>query len=420
MFTVLQTFLRRSIRRAWTASPVRATKGANEPRPRGTFPSRPHPRLELCYVTDPKQLEQQALAAFQKRDRDAAGEHLRALAALDGRADASWGPLARMAMVCGETDAALALFRREAEPKPSNAPIQAEYAGLLAQANRMDEALEVSRRLVEMLPQNATALHLHGTLLSQIGDRGGAEDYLGRAVDEAELSGPSWLALSALKRFNPEDPDYKRMESLRERIGNTPEDNRPSFQYALGKARLDAGEERGFEALGAGADMVRGQRKHDVDANRKFAERLMDESRADASLTPSGLETDRPIFVSGLPRCGSTLVEQILSSHSGVAGGGELNLFRAALMPVGQPFPSTAELYEQRAGDTAWRDIGEAYLRMISERFGETGRVVDKTLNHSRHMAMLRHSCRMRRLSGCAATRPTRRYPATAPISRAA
>src|SRR5690606_16992079 len=111
-----------------------------------------------------------------------------------------------------------------------------------------------------------------------------------------------------------------------------------------------------------------------------------------ARLRPSG--NGRPaLFVNGLPRSGTTLVEQILVSHSRVAEGGEINLLRAALIPAGDRSLAGARRYEQRTAGKPdpWGALAGDYFRMLEMRFRTGELVVDKTLGQSHFMGLLLH-----------------------------
>jgi hypothetical protein len=80
----------------------------------------------------------------------------------------------------------------------------------------------------------------------------------------------------------------------------------------------------------------------------------------------------------------------MLVSHSAVTGGAELNLFRRAAMGVGSLLPDDQTAFARRPdAHAAWSAIGEAYLHLLCERFGPDGRVVDKTLSHSRLVGLI-------------------------------
>jgi hypothetical protein len=110
------------------------------------------------------------------------------------------------------------------------------------------------------------------------------------------------------------------------------------------------------------------------------------------SLPKSTVDSDRPIFVLGLPRSGTTLVEQILVSHSKVVDGAEANLFRPASMAIKGYTPDEVRAsFDRSDASTLPTRIAKAYLHLVDERFGKIGRVVDKTLNQTRYLGLIHH-----------------------------
>jgi hypothetical protein len=99
------------------------------------------------------------------------------------------------------------------------------------------------------------------------------------------------------------------------------------------------------------------------------------------------VDHSRVIFVTGLPRSGSTLVEQILVSHPDVHGGEELGLVRLLAQDIGGADAASFAAWLDRGGDP--NDLVRLYLRLASERMGAEGRFVDKTLDPAGSMGLL-------------------------------
>jgi hypothetical protein len=198
-----------------------------------------------------------------------------------------------------------------------------------------------------------------------------------------------------VKTFAPGDPDIAAMERLERQRGGAPE-MRASLHYALGKAAEDCGEvDRAFVWYARGAALQRQQRPFNVAGYRAAADRVIAEFTAAniARLRPSRLENQRSLFVTGLPRSGTTLTEQVLLGHSLVTDGAEVNLFRAALIPLLGGGIADALGYERRAdsGDP-WGDIGRDYGRLVDQRFRSPGLVVDKSLGQSLMIGPMLHA----------------------------
>ena len=187
--------------------------------------------------------------------------------------------------------------------------------------------------------------------------------------------GEYWLALAMIHKFAPGDSDLARMEALAPEMRRAPAGSQGAFFYALGKARHDCGDyERAFAAYSEGAAKMRAP--FEAAAMEQFAHDVIrDFTRENlARLTPSGCDSDRAIFVIGLPRSGTTLVEQILASHSAVAGGEEVNLFHSALIPAGDFSLQGGLDYQVRTADAdPWGEIARDYLAMLEQRFGRQG-----------------------------------------------
>lgn len=298
----------------------------------------------------------------------------------------------------GAVNLTIEAARRYAETKPQTLDRLLHYCSELATRGRYETCLEVLDLLPAAVQDGAAIAHLRATLALQLGDFAGAEPLARKAVELAPLVGQHWLSLAMMRKFGPDDPDLAQMDALRRQIDATPPVSQATYFYALGKACHDVGDyDRAYEAYSAGAAIKRTLEAFDAAGLEKFSSDVVrDFSPATlAALRPSGCASDRAIFVTGLPRSGTTLVEQILTSHSAVIGGGELNLFRAALFPVRDFSLAGAHAYEARARAAAdpWGDVARDYLDMLDERFRtRTGRIVDKTLNHSRFMGLILHA----------------------------
>ena len=341
-------------------------------------------------------LVNQALEAFKARDRDRAAGLLGQVVALNPPLGGSWGPVSRLANAVGEVSIAIAAAERHAAVDPSNPTPRLNLGQMLAHNGRQHQAQTVGEALVRDQPQNPAAWHFLGTCTAQLGDNAGAIRDLRHSI-ALPRSGVgaawAWLAITGAKTFKPGDPDIAAMQSLLNGLGRAPPDieARSALQYALGKAWDDVGEiDKAFAAYADGAAIVDASRKVDPEETDAFVDDVIAgfDTGMLARLPKSKVTSTRPIFVLGLPRSGTTLVEQILVSHADVLDGAELNLFRVAAMPIRSFVPDAIEAFAT-ADPTSFDRIGRAYLHLLDERFGPEGRVVDKTLNHSRYLGLI-------------------------------
>ena len=336
-----------------------------------------------------------ALKAFEARDRP---EAARLLAALDAEAPPlgdTWRSVSGLAMTIGELDLAASAARRYAALAPTDVGRRLALGGLLAQGGQVDAAVGEAETLLRGRPDHPAILHFLGTCYAQLGREAEAEQALRAAITllPPAAAAWSWLTLADLKRFGPNDPDTAALRAAVSHV-NARDEAGSILRYALGKALTDAGlVDEGFEAYLEGARAAARLRAYDPGPARRLVSDIVGGLDADffAALPPSRASGARPIFVLGLPRSGSTLVEQILASHSGVRGGAELNLFRTAAMALPGFGPREAAA-ASASRPALWTAIGQDYLQLLDRRFGPEGRVVDKTLNHSRFVGLIRHA----------------------------
>jgi hypothetical protein len=198
-------------------------------------------------------------------------------------------------------------------------------------------------------------------------------------------SAHAWYTLSDLKRFVAADPDIGRMEALLASADarRLDLDDRVYIAFALGKALLDAGDaDRAFAYLHAGNRLKRTSVVHDAQADldrsaaivRSGSAALLQEfaGRGDAS--------ELPIFIVGMPRSGTTLIEQILASHPAVHGAGELRFFEGVVDSIvgsdGKPMGYPQLLSELPSIDLA--ASGRKYVERVTALAPGKARVVDK------------------------------------------
>ena len=346
------------------------------------LPQLPPPRLnqviEALQRLDRRRVA--ALIAEELREGPPAGDH--------------WRNVESVANRVGEIDCALEAARRYSLTEPRSMERVLHYCNSLAMRGRTDACAQLIEQVPQGLQAHPAVMHLRAALAKRKGDYATAAQLNRGLISQQPNEGEHWLNLAEVHRFNLGDADLARMESLIAEMRRGSAISRGAFFYALGKARHDTGNYDGaFAAYGEGAAQLRApfdraaQEGFVRDVIRDFTPELL------SRLKPSGCDSDRAIFVTGLPRSGTTLVEQILASHSAVADGEEANLFCCALFPAGDFSWRGAWDYQQRTGSAdPWGDVGRDYLAMLDQRFGRAGRIVDKTLNHSRFLGLILHS----------------------------
>jgi tetratricopeptide (TPR) repeat protein len=308
-----------------------------------------------------------------------------------------WRSICRLAGEIGEIDMAIDASRRHSLTEPISLERMLGHWGVLASLGRTEEALEEAKHVPASVANQPILLHFRGTVAGQLGDFRAAEEFYRRALAQTPYIPQTWFALAMIKTFAPGDSDLAAMEKLLAAFERSDSELRARFFYALGKAHHDCGEfNRAFEYYAQGAALRREAEQFDAAALEHFADGLVRDftPQAMARLLPSQATDNRVIFVNGLPRSGTTLVEQLLVSHSRVGDGAEVNLLKPALIPTVDRTWAGALAY-QKGSDSPdpWGDIAHDYQRMIGMRFHDAdGLIVDKTLIQSHMMGLLLHT----------------------------
>jgi len=332
----------------------------------------------------------QALEALKRGDRRSAAALLIREIRDGNTAQKNLPSVAQLAAHIGEIDVAIEASRRWS---PGSIDGLRGYWAMLGTYGRSDEALQDIRRQPVSIREHPSVLHIRGTIVNQFGRVEEAQDLFRRAIAKMPYAMQTWFALAMIKKFSPGDPDLAAMERL-ESI-DAPAEVRASLSYALGKARQDCGDaDRAFAHYSHGAELIRKQRPFDMKGHREAVEAMIGESGKQAmdELTPSRFEGQRSLFVTGLPRSGTTLTEQLLVGHPAVVDGAELNLFAIALTPVLGLAREKALRYQSSNGQDPWGAIARDYSHLLDMRFRSTDLVVDKSLGQTLLTGLILHS----------------------------
>ncbi len=229
----------------------------------------------------------------------------------------------------------------------------------------------------------ALALSDKGVVLTQTGRLTEACDAFDQALAREPTLADAWYNKSSAKRHAPGDPDIDAMERLL--TGGCTARECLLLHFALGKAHMDSGDVKAaFLHWNTGNRMKRAIVNYDADA----AARMMAPLAAQPSLslpTPAQL-SELPVFVVGMPRSGSSLVEQILASHPQVHGAGELLQLRA-LFETAVPGSEPA--------------LAEAVLRRLRQVSSNAARVIDKDLANFLHLGLIHRTFPRARIIHC-------------------
>lgn len=295
---------------------------------------------------------------------------------------ASWGgaglEAARVLMQRGRRDEAEEALRR-LEPSLAGDPQALQGAGEFHLANgRYADAVRCYRQAVALAPNSAGALYNLAAALVATGDHAEAEALFDRVIALDPSDADAFYNRAILKRWTPEK---NHVAALIEAVGRARHPGaEAALSYALAKELEDLGDYRAAWAwLARGAARRRSLLSYRVEADLETMVQIAEVFSVEllkAAPEPQG--GPGPIFVLGLPRSGTTLVDRILSAHSQVESLGEISDFALALIEAAGPATDKAALVTQCAR-LDFGALGRAYLDRQRTYGAKAPFLIDKT-----------------------------------------
>jgi len=337
--------------------------------------------------------------------------------------------LADIGIKVGRHEDAQNLLERCLELAPHFHLARHNYVIVLFRRQKLEEALTELEKLLKMEPENANYLTLKGTILVRKGDHLPALDIYERVLKDypnqanaqmnyghtlksvgriedciqayrmcIELSpstGEAYWSLANLKTFRFTDEDIANMEAQVTEEGGKAEDQ-SHLAFALGKAYEDR---KNFKTSFLYYKRGNGIRRinHKYDQKRNIYDSVRQIKTLDAAFFEKhagcGYEAPDPIFIVGLPRAGSTLLEQILSSHTQVEGTAELTDIIAISRKLGgkERFTGASkypEILTELSNDQI-TELGESYISTTRVQRSDPPFFIDKMPNNFQHIGLI-------------------------------
>ena len=278
---------------------------------------------------------------------------------------------------------------------PENTTFQAQMAICYMQLGEYDSSIKFFKKVKQREPNNFANLTSLGHALKTSGRNiEGIEAYQA-AYKSEPMHGEAYFSLANLKTYKFSDKEIADMTAqiesshlnYRERI---------HFLFALGKAYEDRKEfESSFQFYKQANDLGRKQMRYDADKMSIGLAAQMEVCTAELfeKQKGKGCTADDPIFIVGLPRAGSTLLEQIIASHSQVDGTQELG----NILSLSHKLRGRARTAETSKYPEILHDLNEAQLKIFGEQFIEETKIhrqsapyfIDKMPNNFRHIGLI-------------------------------
>ena len=280
-------------------------------------------------------------------------------------------------------DEAVELCRGAIAKGGASADLWRAYAQALHLAGDHEEALDALERAAASRP--ALALSERALLLSQAGRLAEAVATFDAALGHEPALADAWYNKAHAKTYRRADPDIDAMRKL---LGTGSFRDRLLLHFALGKAHMDADEpQSAFIHWQQGNRMKRSITDYDAAATaRQLASIRAQPVDFAAAHAASGVRLDEaPVFIVGMPRCGSSLVEQILASHPEVHGAGE----------------QTGLRYLLARSDLDDRTTAESALQLLRRFAPRATRIVDKDLRNFEQLGSIHRILPRARIIHC-------------------
>ena len=309
----------------------------------------------------------------------------------------AWENLAKMYRQKDDPDSlqkAAFCFRKATELRPDWAEGWAGLGTMQTRSSQHKEGIESYKKSIE-LKANQPRVHLSlGHVYKTTGNQEACISSYNEAISFDNNFGEAYWSLANLKTYKFSGEEISSMEK---KIGLTevPEREKVHFLFSLGKALEDMGNyDESFEYYKRGNDLNRGRTTYDPKAIEALSERLKQfftEERFHEN-KDFGNNSNSPIFIVGLPRSGSTLIEQILASHSKIEGTMELpNIMNIARKLGNSTKDRTAypEVIESLQGSDL-TDLGKSFID--ETQFLRTGKqyFIDKMPNNFSHIGLIK------------------------------
>lgn len=248
-----------------------------------------------------------------------------------------------------------------------------------------EQAKSCFEKALRLKPRSASALSARGWMASIEGRFEEAERLFREAIEVEPKCSEAWAWLAQLRRMTPADKDW--LEGA-ERIvaSGVPPVEEAKLRFAMGKYFDDLGSfPRAFKEYKTGNELYKSiAAPYDREARARFVDETIRVYSAESLLTRAGAcDSAKPVFVVGMMRSGTSLMEQIIASHPDAAGAGELDFWNSI---VHRERPS---LQREAPDGRLSTKLSDSYLRILDRHSPQASRVVDKAPVNSDFLGLI-------------------------------
>ena len=323
--------------------------------------------------------------ALQSMERFAvAMEAFRSALSFDSNYAAAHNNLGTLFDHLGEFEAAVECYRHALNCDPDFIAALNNLGNGLRALDQVDEAIEAYKKALKIEPSFLDAQFNLGHAYKELGDFDRAKFSYKRVLELAPDHPQALRQLASLGAFTRQFPGFHRVRKMLD--GKISDNDRAELAFALAKVAEEEGRsEEMFAMLMMGNTTRRHSLTYDPIAEDARFEAIAKAFSKEifANIDP-GFNDTSPIFIIGMPRSGTSLVEQIIASHPDVYGAGELTFITNLAEGIG--FPETVAALSP----SEWYKLGERYTKQLKSRGHNKSRIVDKMPQNFLYLGFIR------------------------------
>lgn len=257
-------------------------------------------------------------------------------------------------------------YRRAIELKPTYGEAWNNLGACLEKQGKKQDSEDAYTHAAKINPRHAEAQNNIGAIYSEQGKLDEARRCFEAAIEAKPEFVEAHYNLSSLKTYKKGDAHLAMLEAVLSKEEQLPVASRIRYNFALGKALDDTQQfERAFDAYAEGNRLQHAEQPCNELLLNEVAESIPKVfTSAFLKKAPATKDTHTPVFIVGMPRSGTTLIEQILSSHDGVFGAGELSFMDDAVQSFGgNQKRKNFTQWAAHMTDADFKALGETYMQ---------------------------------------------------------
>ena len=332
------------------------------------------------------------LLAFKLKKYDIAEQLFIKVLKLNPSFALAWDNLAKLYRIQNKLSKSIPAFKNLIKLDPNNFEALVSLGTVYIKLSKYKDGIELYKRALVLNPENARVHLSMGHALKTLGNREECERAYQNAIKHYPLSGEAYWSLANLKTYQFDSNEIVAMENAIK--NNMHQDELIQVYFALGKAyETNKNYKKSFKNYQKGNWEQRKKINYNAEEYKKYTDEIIQffSSNNDLLNINKGYLAKDPIFILGLPRSGSTLIEQILSSHSLIEGTQELpNIMGISReiksMDIDKKYPSNIKLLN----DDDFYNYGLKYINETKWTRSDKPYFIDKMPNNYIHIGLIK------------------------------